>query len=247
MSIKYQLRKFIQRLGYDLTRFPAVTPAMLRRKQMLAAYAIDTVLDVGANTGQFARHLRHDAGYTRRILSFEPLSAAFATLQHHAQGDPAWEVFHHALGDADQQQTINIAGNSYSSSLLAMLPAHEHSAPHSRYVGQETVTVKTLDSLFDTLCPHARHIYLKLDTQGFESRVLRGAERSLPRIDTVELEMSLTPLYAGEILFPEMYRLLSEKGYTLVALDEEFADPASGQVLQVNGVFHRSGTAPGNG
>jgi len=78
-----------------------------------------------------------------------------------------------------------------------------------------------------------------MDTQGFESKVLKGAENSLPHIDTVQMEMSLVPLYDGELLFNEMCLLMSQKDYTLVAIENGFSDSASGQLLQVDGIFHR--------
>jgi FkbM family methyltransferase len=207
---------------------------------MLEFYAIDTVLDVGANAGQFALQLRKDLDYTRRLLSFEPVSAPYALLKACAQGDPQWETFPWALGDADGQQTINVAGNSYSSSLLAMLPAHEQAAPESKYVGQEMIEVKALDSIFGNLCPPGARVYLKIDTQGFESKVLKGAESSLAKIDLVQMELSLVPLYKDEMLFREMYQLMCEKGFGLVAVDSVFSDPGSGQVLQVDALFHRA-------
>lgn len=233
------IRKLLWKLGYDLTKFRPASHPMARRKQLLESYAIDTVLDIGANTGQFARQLRDYLGYAGRILSFEPLSTAFAALKAGAEGDPAWQVFNFALGDAAEKREINVAGNSYSSSLLRMLPAHLQSAPDSRTVGKETIEIRTLDSLFGELCKAARNLYMKIDTQGYESKVLKGAENSLARIDTVQMEMSLVPLYEGELLLNEMCALLSGRGYTLVALENGFSDPASGQLLQVDGIFHR--------
>ena len=233
------LRKLLWSFGYDLTKFTPGAHPMARKKQLLESYGIDTVLDVGANGGQFGRQLRNYLGYARRILSFEPLSSAFALLKARAQGDPAWEVFDFAIGDAAERREINVAANSQSSSLLDMLPSHEKAAPEARYVGREVIEVRTLDSLFGELCRSARNVYLKIDTQGYESKVLKGAENSLARIGTVQLEMSLVPLYEGGLLLNEMCAFLSGKGYTLVALENGFSDPASGQLLQVDGVFHR--------
>jgi FkbM family methyltransferase len=233
------IRKLLWKLGYDLTKFRPASHPMARRKQLLESYAIDTVLDIGANTGQFARQLRDYLGYAGRILSFEPLSTAFGALKAGAEGDPGWQVFNFALGDAAEKREINVAGNSYSSSLLGMLPAHLKSAPDSRTIGKETIEIRTLDSLFGELCKTARNLYMKIDTQGYESRVLKGAENSLARIDTVQMEMSLVPLYESELLLNEMCALLLGRGYTLVALENGFSDPASGQLLQVDGIFHR--------
>ena len=120
-----------------------------------------------------------------------------------------------------------------------MLESHEKSAPESKYVGQETIDVKTLDSIMKDLSINEANIYLKIDTQGFESKVIKGAETSLNRIDTIQLEMSLSPLYKDELLFNELYNLLCSKGYTLVALEPGFSDNNSGQMLQIDGIFHR--------
>jgi len=164
---------------------------------------------------------------------------AFELLKANAKNDPAWEVFHCALGDNAETPEINIAENSYSSSLLAILPSHLKSAPDSRYIGKEIIEVKTLDALFGDLCKTAKNIYLKIDTQGFESKVLMGAEKSLTHINTVQMEMLLVPMYSGEILFNEMCSLMGMKGCTLITIENGFSDQISGQLLQVDGIFQR--------
>ena len=78
-----------------------------------------------------------------------------------------------------------------------------------------------------------------MDTQGFEKNVLLGAKESLARIDTVQMELSLVPLYSHQMLFNEMHGLMIELGYTLIAIEDGFSDPSSGQVLQADGIFHR--------
>lgn len=241
MSIKHELRRFLWKAGYDFSRFTPTSHPLARRKQIFKSYKIDTVLDIGANTGQFAQELRDDIGYTERILSFEPLSSAFELLKAKvkANADSAWEIFNCAIGDTEEKREINIAGNSYSSSLLNMLPSHLKSAPNSKYIGKELIEIKTVDSLFGGLCKTAKNTYMKIDTQGFESKVLNGAEKSLAKINTIQMEMSLIPLYDGELLLSEMCALMSRKGYALVAIENGFSDPVSGQLLQVDGIFHR--------
>ncbi|MBU1344224.1 MAG: FkbM family methyltransferase, partial [Proteobacteria bacterium] len=118
-------------------------------------------------------------------------------------------------------------------------PTHIEAEPNSGYVGKETITIKPLDSLFWDLCKDAINIYMKIDTQGFESKVLKGAKASLSHINTIQMEMSLVPLYEGELLFNEMCFLMSKKGYTLIAIKSGFSDPKTGQTLQVDGFFHR--------
>jgi FkbM family methyltransferase len=226
-------------MGYDISRFNPESHPIARRRKLFDSYGIDLILDVGANIGQFAHQMRTDLGYTGKIISFEPLSSAFELLRNKASGDPKWEVINFALGEVSTMAEINIAGNSYSSSLLNMLPSHTIIAPKSRYIGREVIEIRTLDSIINDLCTPENHIYLKIDTQGFESKVIEGAEQSLIRIGTIQLEMSLTPLYEEELLFGELHNILSNKGYNLVSIEPGFTDPRSGHLLQIDGIYHR--------
>jgi len=206
---------------------------------MFRVYEISLVIDVGANSGQFAQGLRTQIGYSGRIVSFEPLRSAFSLLEQNSKSDAHWQIYNYALGDTIGTQTINVAGNSFSSSLLPMLPSHVASAPESSYVGFENVELKTLDSVFPEVRQNARNIYLKIDTQGYENRVLAGAKHSLSHISTVQMEMSLVPLYGGELLFGEMCNLMVGYGFTLMRIENGLSDPKSGQLLQVDGIFRR--------
>jgi FkbM family methyltransferase len=240
MSAKQKIRRGLRKLGYDISGFDPGSHTLARRGHLLRSFQVDVVLDVGANAGQYAQELRRDLNFAGRICSFEPLADPFRVLSERAARDPRWSVFNYGLGDVAGSATINVAGNSESSSLFEMLPLHVEAAPDSGFVGTEEVEIETLDAVFDELCSPGERVYLKLDTQGFEVRVLRGAERCLARIDTLQVEMSLTPLYAGEPSFVEMCQLLVGKGYTLIGLEPGFADPQSGQLLQADGIFHRA-------
>ncbi len=239
MGLKHKLRTLIWATGYDVTRFLPTLHPIARRRRFLEIYGIDTILDVGANTGQYAVELRNDLGYKQKIFSFEPLSSAFGKLQQNAAGDLNWQVYNYALGDQEEARDINVAGNSESSSLLPMLSSYLNSAPKSGYIGTETIHVRTLDNVFAELCQNPGNVYLKLDRQGFEKNVLLGGAHALGFIDTVQMEMSLIPLYSNQVLFDELHAMMVERGYTLIAIENGFSDSRSGQVLQADGIFHR--------
>jgi len=241
MNLRHRIRRLLWRMGIDAHRFSPEYSDLARRRRLLRHFAITTVLDVGANTGQFARELREDLGFEGEIVSFEPLAAAFAQLQTACRGDPGWTAVHCALGAEPGLRIINVAANSCSSSLLDMLPSHRRAARDSDYVGEEHVEVRTLDSLFDGLfpAPAAGAFYLKIDTQGFEREVLRGAQNTLARIGTIQVELSLVPLYRDAPLFIDMCELLRAQSYALVSLEPGFTDLETGQLLQVDGIFHR--------
>jgi len=239
MRVKRTIREFIKnKFGYDIVRYTPRLHPLARRSKLLESYDIDVVLDVGANLGQYGMDMR-ELGYKGRLISFEPLGDVFKKLEANTRADELWEVYSFALGNTDGKSIINIAGNTDSSSILDMLPTHLKFAPMSKYIGKDEIEVRTLDTLFETLALSEANIYLKIDTQGFEENVLKGAENSLPLIDTIQLEMSLVPLYTDEILFDEMYQILFQKGYRLVSVETGFLDRETGQMLQLDGIFHR--------
>jgi FkbM family methyltransferase len=202
VSAKESLRWLLRRAGYEISRLD-VRNAAVRRKLLVRHYGIKTVLDVGANIGQFAVHMKRDIGFDGRIISFEPMTSAFVTLKQRATKDPQWQAHQFGLGDANKRMRFNISRNSLSSSLLPALPSLLSAAPDAMKVGEEEIEVRTLDSVFDSLACQAP-IYLKMDVQGFERKVLDGAKHALEHIDTIQLEMALTPVYVGASGFLEI-------------------------------------------
>jgi len=238
-SLERKAIRFLRRRGYFVEPAERVDNPVRRRAALLREYAIDLVLDVGANVGQFSGDVR-GSGYAGRIVSFEPVADAFGKLESLAQHDPLWTVLPCGLGSSDAVSRMNVAGNSVSSSFLDMLPRHAASAPESGYVGTESVRIRTLDAVFDEVRGTARSVWLKIDTQGYELEVLSGAHRALSSIATIQVEMSLEPLYKGGPLFDDVHAVLRGKGYRLTSIELGHRDPHTGQLLQVDGIFHRS-------
>jgi FkbM family methyltransferase len=205
-------------------------------------FATDVILDIGANTGQFAEGLRA-CGYHGHIVSFEPLSDAHARLVAAAASDPLWDVAERcAAGARDGWTNINIAGNSYSSSLLPMLDLYRDAALESAYLGTEPCRVITLDSYIEQTCSDPTTLFgLKIDTQGYEAQVLEGLKRHHDRVKVIVCAMSLVPLYADAPCISELCHLLAELGYRCVAFGPGFEDRRSGELLQVDGIFVKRG------
>jgi FkbM family methyltransferase len=238
MSIKNTLRSFAEANGLAVRKTNVYSSQKLRHRKLFSLLGIDLLIDVGANAGQFATLCR-EYGYEGQILSFEPSSAAHRELLTVASDDPLWTVADRmALGAVTGEVEINIAANSLSSSILPMLDTHLCAAPQSQYVQREQVPMHRLDDVLpeDT---ESRTIFLKLDVQGFEPQVLGGAAHTLSRTSAVQLEMSLVPLYEGELLLSQMCSTMNAKGFELWDLEPSFRDPSTGRLLQVDGVFTR--------
>ena len=237
--MKKIIKKIIHRAGFDLHRFNLASTPFGLFLAGIQNFDIDFVIDIGANTGQFSAELR-DGGFTGRILSFEPLSGAYQELLKNSQGDQNWEVFPRcAIGDIDGEIMINISQNSVSSSILPMLNSHSTAAPHSSYVAQEKAPIFKLDSILPKKLQNGHSVLVKIDTQGFEWKVLDGAMNILPQIKAIQMELSLVPLYDGQHLWLECIDRLKNLGFSLWSLQPAFTDHKTGQTLQFDGLFIR--------
>jgi FkbM family methyltransferase len=223
--------------GFEIVGHPRAYAARRSLAGLLRQEQINLVLDVGANTGQFVEELRA-AGYGGRIVSFEPLASAHAKLRKHAEGDPNWTIADRtAIGAETGSVDIHVSENSVSSSILDMLPSHSQADPQSRYMKTETVPVNRLDDLISLA--RTDRALLKLDVQGYERQVLDGAKHVLADCRAVISEMSLIPMYDGELLAREIWDLLAAQNFEAWSLEACFRNPENGRVLQLDGLFVR--------
>jgi FkbM family methyltransferase len=224
----------VHRAGFEVTRASFKHRFVYQMHQ----HGIDTVLDIGANTGQFARLLRQ-AGFTGRIHSVEPLQSAVDRLEAAARRDSGWTVQRAAVGAEAGTLMMNVAGNSVSSSVLPMLDRHESAAPSARYVAQEEVPAVTVDDIVTEHGLAPERTMLKIDVQGYEQAVLDGAPKTLPLFRGIRTEMSLVPLYDGQALMPEIVDRLGRLGFELWFVDPGFTEPGTRRLLQLDGMFFK--------
>lgn len=185
-------------------------------RKLFRCHPVGAVLDVGGNAGQYARFLRREVGYRGHIVTFEPIPALAAALKRESSGDPSWEILELALGDSPGQASFNVMNTSPMSSLLQ--PKADCSSPVMQFNRvSETVQVR-VDTLDAVIAGHPwlrgmQDLYLKLDVQGYELKVLEGATRSLPRIAALQAELNVLPLYEGQPSYLEVMQYLDSRGY----------------------------------
>jgi FkbM family methyltransferase len=230
-----RLQSLLHRLGLHLGRHRYTLAGA--RDALLRGGEVDLVVDVGAHAGEYGCSLRA-AGYRGEILSLEPIAEHFELLLATAAGDEGWHCLNRAGGARAETATINVSANDgHSSSLLEMTPAHERAAPGSHRARTQTIEVVSLDEALSERPRPPRGAYLKADTQGYEHEVLAGAEDTLRQCRAVELELSLAPIYEGQLLIGEMIELMRGHGFVPTHFEPEFVDPTSGELLQANGLF----------
>lgn len=229
-----EVNKLLRHFGVQINRSP--TGAEWRRIRLMESNGIGTLIDIGANHGQYAERVRQ-MGYRGSIHSYEPLPDAFARLRARTRSDSKWKAYNLAVGEAAGSATLNVAANSESSSILTVAQRHLDAEPAAQIVSTVEVTTTTLDAILHELPPQPT--MLKIDTQGYEDRVLAGGMGMLHRVQLLELEMSLAEVYSGQLLFRDMDARIVAAGLRLASLAEAFIDRHTGELLQVDAIYMR--------
>lgn len=228
------------RLGFHIHRIcPTHTPDLALR-EMLRVYGVDLVLDVGANVGQFARKLI-EVGWNGRIVSFEPLSEPYATLQTASAPYPQWEIAERCcIGDHNGEMDINISENSIASSVLPLADCMDEYSPDARYRSKESAPMYTLDVAVEKLLLEERRPFLKVDVQGYEEQVLAGGSRTLAQCVGLQIELSFIELYTGQMLFGKLLEQVEREGFVVHRLEPSFVDVTTGRWLQADVLAFRT-------
>jgi FkbM family methyltransferase len=234
ISLGLRCNSALKRIGLRLARYPS--PAERRRLQLIRTHAITTVVDIGANVGQYGLLLR-ELGYTNRIISYEPLPDAFERLSATARADGSWAVSQKAAGSVRGKVVMQISKNSVSSSILEMSQRHVEAAPHSHVVREIEVDCVSLDEILGDL--RGESLMLKIDTQGYERNILAGSLSAIKSVSLIEIEISFVELYYGQALFREIDAFMIESGFKLSSLEEGFFDESTGELLQCDAIYSR--------
>jgi len=221
--VKDSVLKVSRSLGYDIVPLREMRERdfALHLRELLARLNVDCVLDVGANAGQYHDFLRNRVLFPGSIISFEPVARHVELLRERAKEDPAWHVEGYALGAKNEQMMINVMVSDQFSSFLE--PDHGQVNEYAALnvpCAKETVTVRTLDVVLPVL--QARlgfdRPYLKLDTQGFDIEVLRGAADSLQMVRALQTEASVLGIYKGMPGYMDTLRHLDGLGFDITGM-----------------------------
>lgn len=231
-KIKGAVAKLAGRFGYEI-----------RRKQpqyaesVLSKIDFATILDVGANAGQFSMAV-HSAHPNIEIHAFEPVPDVFAALQRNFGSSSNLHAHNIALSDSNTLADFEVNEFSPSSSLLALDKTHQQMYPGARKTRLIKVNVQTLDHWAEGR-ELKRPLLLKLDVQGNELKTLRGALGVLRDIDYALTEINIGSMYKGQASFGEIHQLLYEFGLEFIDFFPEIRDRGTLRCVSGDALFER--------
>jgi FkbM family methyltransferase len=200
------------------------------------------VIDVGANHGWFF-HCWLDWCPNAKVHAFEPYAESYDVAQSLYGRDRRVRIECLAIGDAEGIQTLNILGDSKASNSLLQPSTDAWSEIRYRtgQITRTTVPVVTIDEYVRR--ENLDKVYLlKIDVQGYEMHVLRGAQQSLMRIDHILVESAVRPLYHGSARFSEVFDFLTEKGFHLMGMQGWHR--GNHRLVEVDMLFRRNDLMP---
>lgn len=195
-----------------------------------------TVVDIGANRGQFSllcKELFPDAS----IYSFEPLAGPAGITQSLFRGVENFKLFVSAIDEKSGTAAMNVSRSDDSSSLLPITDQQTEMFPGTEKVDTEQVSVGVLSDYLETsdICGSA---LLKIDVQGYELNVLKGCGELLDQFDHCYVECSYRELYHGQALAAEIIEFMTGSGFDIVGKFNTHVD-RDGAPIQCDILFRR--------
>src|SRR5882724_7629055 len=240
--MKKIIRSFLQQFGYDIIKYKApfirdkVDKISFQREyKWLQDYNFKSIIDIGANQGQFSDKMR--ILFPRAtIYAFEPLPGVFEKLKTNFAADKLFKSFNLGLGDSEGELEFWENEYSPSSSFLNMAELHKNNFEEAVESRKVTVLVDTLDHIF-VAENFAQPLLIKLDVQGFEDKVIRGGINTLQKASVIICELSFVQLYKGQSLFAELFEEFRRMGFDYAGSMEQLRSPESNQILQADGIL----------
>ncbi len=236
--LKKSLKAVLKQKGYQVSKISTLESDIKEGKYAwLQDMGIKTVLDVGANAGKFTTMISEILSNVN-IYSFEPLADCYKELIENTKHIANINYFNFALGEKESETTINHNEFAPSSSILEMNEMHKSIFPKTRHAFSENIHIKNLDSLDDEILWIPKTL-MKIDVQGFEVSVLRGANSSLNKIDIIIIETIFLELYKNQARFDDIYNFLVERNFSYQGNFDQMKDPESGRIIYADAIFIR--------
>ena len=210
--------------------------AAIEHEAALSDLDISTIVDVGANKGQFSL-LARSIFPTAQIHAFEPLKEEAHRFERLFSNDPYTILHPIALGSKNEEKEIHLSARTDSSSLLTIGTRQSTLFPGTAEIGTRRISVRRGDDILSGI-NMSHPLFIKLDVQGYEKSVLEGMPKLLARSDYVFAEISFQELYHDQTLAAELIDYLHKNGMHITSIHNLCIDK-HGKAIQADALFQR--------
>lgn len=239
--MKKYIIKILRNLGLEIKKRPFYVSGVkiehnfFHNHKWIQPYNFHTILDIGANQGQFATKFRL-LFPNSKIYSFEPIPEVFNLLSERFKADLKFKAFNFGLGLEKGEFDFFQNDFSDSSSLLPMKELHVENFPKTKDSKKIRINVEKLDEIalrLELVSP----ILIKIDVQGFERMVILGGEETIKKAKMIIVEVSFFELYENQFYFDSIYALLHHYGFRFIGNIDQLKSPKDGLILQADAIF----------
>lgn len=190
--------------------------------KLIKHYQIETIIDIGANRGQYATMLRNEVGYKQQIHSLEPVSTIFQELVKNSSADPLWHAHQLAISQKKEQKEINILEPDVLTSFLD--PKRADEMPHQEFKEgiplsrKETVNCLPLSDFIEKQEIDTKHCLIKTDTQGYDLEVISSLGSTISQIPLIQAEIPNLSYYQNSNSYQEFIEFLEQRNFQLANL-----------------------------
>ena len=205
------------------------------KKPWLRELGISTVLDLGANVGDWSEAALL-AFPEAEVYAFEPIPSVYEALRQRLKSQKRFHAFNLAITDKEGVAKFYQNDFSPSSSLLSMCQTHKD---HFKFTSREKfieVKTSTLDTVIEKIS-FKENVLIKMDIQGSELDAIHGAGKILSRTRVVILEASFETLYENEPLFDGIHKTMTDLGFSYHGQFGQLCSPVNGLPLQADCIF----------
>ena len=239
--IKIFLKSLFRAIGLDIKlihtnhkKSQSVVNNINQENKWLSDYCIKTIVDIGANEGQFALKMR-EIFPEASIFSFEPITEVYNKLVNNFHNDKYFKAYNFGLGDKEEQIKFWLNEYSPSSSILEMTN-HLNHFDYAKKNKEIEIKIRSLDSFKDKINLVSPYL-IKIDVQGYEDKVIRGGLDILTKAQIIITEVSFVQLYNDQVLFDKIYSQLTQLNFSYVGNFEQLYSPLNNQILQADAIF----------
>jgi FkbM family methyltransferase len=224
----------ILEIGFKNRKLIELSDCYITITKFLKYHKPITMYDIGANSGEWSRVMCKLNRDIKTVVFFEPQKKYCKILEEeNFLPNINKIIYNFALGD--KNTTTEIKGGTASASILDAKDQNTF-FPNSLSKSNETIAIKKLDDIFlvDKLqFPDT----IKIDVQGYELFVLRGAEKIIKNIKYIIIELSFREFYSEQPKLSEIINFLEENNFILIDFGYTWRDINTNRIIQLDAFF----------